>query len=221
MNSPLQDRRGQFEREALPHLDALRGFALRLARGDEARAQDLVQDALMNAWRAWHTYRPGSNCRAWLMAILRNAAINHYRSEGKRSADVEFEEVSDRTVFEEVRTTDPEGRFFDRLVDGEVMRAIESLPRLYREALVLSDLEGLSYNDVARVVDAPVGTVKSRLFRARRSLQRTLYDYAVEMGYVKPRGEPEAAAAGSAGRSAGRARGRSRPRRAALAPAPA
>lgn len=180
-------RRRQFEEEALPHLSALRGYALRLADGDAARADDLVQDALLKAYRSWHTYEPGSNCRAWLMAILRNAMISRFRAESRRTSPLEYEEIGDRIVLERTREADPETRFFRRIVDGEVLRAIDGLPPSYRETLVLSDLEGLSYPEIVEVLDVPVGTVKSRLFRARKALRRELYDYAVRMGYVRPR----------------------------------
>jgi RNA polymerase sigma-70 factor (ECF subfamily) len=88
-------------------------------------------------------------------------------------------------VFSELQDEDPQGTFFDRIVDDEVLRAIDGLPEQFRETVVLSDVEGLSYEEIARMLKVPVGTVKSRLFRARRLLQRQLYDYAVGMGYIK------------------------------------
>ncbi|MDX1577430.1 MAG: sigma-70 family RNA polymerase sigma factor [Gemmatimonadota bacterium] len=180
-----RDRDAEFEREALPHLDALYGLALRLTGGDEARSHDLVQEAMLKAYRAWDDYELGTNCRAWLMTILRNTFINEFRSKQRRPTPVEFEEVAERSVFPELRDTDPEGRFFERIVDEEVVEAIQDLPEAFRVPLVLSDVEGLSYQEIAEAMDIPVGTVKSRLFRARRRLQRELYAYAREMGYIR------------------------------------
>lgn len=181
-----QDRteKAGFDEEALPHLDALYAYALRLTSGDEARAEDLVQDCLLNAYRSWHTYRPGSNCKAWLMTILHNTAMSLFRDQERRRSAVDLDEIGERTVFERVRSEDPEGRFFDRIVDAEVLKAIDALPMEYRETLVLSDLEGLSYAEIVEVVGSPIGTVKSRLFRARQKLQSELFEYATRMGYV-------------------------------------
>lgn len=178
-------KREAFEREALPHLDVLYRYALRLANGDEHCAQDFVQDAMLQAWRSWHTYRAGTNCRAWLMSILRHAMINHHRSERKRASNVEFDEISERAALDEGHETDPEGRFFHRRVDGEIVDAIQALPIKYREAVILSDLEGLGYAEMSEILEVPVGTVKSRLFRARKLLQEALYDYAIEMGFAR------------------------------------
>lgn len=178
------DKRTQFETEALVHLDALYGLALRLTGGDAARSEDLVQDSLLKAYRSWSDFTLGTNCRAWLMTILRNTFINEFRSRQRRPTPVEFDEVADRSVFEAVESTDPEGDFFERLIDAEVIAAVDALPDEFRVPVVLSDLEGLSYQEIAEVLDIPVGTVKSRLFRARRRLQGRLYEYAVEMGYI-------------------------------------
>ncbi len=179
-----QDRKTKFEAEALVHLDALYGLGLRLTGGDAARSEDLVQESMLKAYRAWDDFRPGTNCRAWLMTILRNTFINEFRSQRRRPVAIEYDEVADRSVFADLTDADPEGGFFERLIDQEVVAAIDALPEEFRVPVVLSDLEGLSYQEISEVMAIPLGTVKSRLFRARRRLQVKLYEYAVEMGYI-------------------------------------
>ena len=188
MSSPADARRAQFEREALPHLDTVYRVALHLA-GDRSEAEDLAQETVLKAFRAWQQYRPGTNAKAWLLTILRHTFINGYRRAKHRRETVDVHEIEPFTVFREVQDVDPEGTFFARIVDDEVLRAIDALPPDFRETLVLSDVEGLSYAEIAEIVGVPVGTVKSRLFRARQLLQKRLYDYAVEMGYIR-RGSP-------------------------------
>lgn len=178
------DKRRAFEAEALPHLDTIYRVALRLA-GDEAAAEDLTQDTMLKAFRAWHQYERGTNVRAWLLTILRHTFINQYRKAQRMGPTIDIADVEAFTVFREVMDADPEGRFFDEIVDDEILRAIDRLPAEFRETLILSDVEGLPYAEIARITDVPVGTVKSRLFRARQALQRELYRYAVEMGYLK------------------------------------
>ena len=178
------DRNAQFETEALVHLDALYGLALRLTGGDVARSEDLVQEAVLKAYRAWNDFKLGTNCRAWLMTILRNTFINEFRSQQRRPNAVEFDEIADRSVFAEVAVSDASGDFFERIIDREVIAAIDDLPEEFRVPVVLSDLEGLSYQEISEILGIPVGTVKSRLFRARKRLQAKLYSFAREMGYV-------------------------------------
>jgi RNA polymerase sigma-70 factor (ECF subfamily) len=175
-----------FEREALVHLDAVYRTALRLS-GNPADAEDLVQETMLKALRAWHQFEPGTNAKAWLLTILRNTYINQVRAAKHRSAVVDVNAVEAFTVFRDVQDADPEGTFFAAIVDDEVVRAIDALPREFREVLILSDAEGLSYAEIAGVIGAPVGTVKSRLFRARQLLQQRLYDFAVHAGYVRKR----------------------------------
>lgn len=184
MGTDPDDKRRTFEREALPHLDAVYRVALRLS-GDPSQADDLTQETMLKAFRAWHQFERGTNARAWLLTILRNTFINEYRRDKHRGTPVDISAFEGFTIFPDVMEADPEGRFFDQIVDAEIVRAIDSLPEDFREVLVLSDIGDLSYHEIAAAMDIPVGTVKSRLFRARQALQKLLYDYAVEAGYIK------------------------------------
>ncbi|MDP2470006.1 MAG: sigma-70 family RNA polymerase sigma factor [Candidatus Palauibacterales bacterium] len=185
MTITTERRRKEFESEALVHLDALYGLALRLSGGDEPRAEDLVQETFLKAYQAWDRFTVGTNCRAWLMTILRNTFINQFRQQQSRPAAVEFEALAERPSSTALYEADPEGRIFDRIIDDQVIRAIDELPEEFRVTVVLSDLEGLSYQEVSDLMGVPVGTVKSRLFRARKRLQEKLYEFAVEMGYLR------------------------------------
>ncbi|MEE8061893.1 MAG: sigma-70 family RNA polymerase sigma factor [Gemmatimonadales bacterium] len=177
---------GSFEREAVPHLDTLYRVAYRFT-GEHARAEDLVQETMLKAFRAWHRFRPGTNARGWLLTILRNSFINDYRKQKREPVGVDIDLVDPMAIYRRVGQTDPEGLFFGKLIDQRVMDAIEALAGDFREVLVLSDVEDLSYAEISKILEIPIGTVKSRLFRARRQLQGQLYDHAVEMGYITPR----------------------------------
>lgn len=179
----LIDKRRSFEGEALPHLDSLYRYSLRLT-GEPARAEDLVQETMVKAYRSWGRYESGTNIRAWLFTILRNTLISQYRRLRNQFESVDIADLEDHTIFDGVQDADPKGRFFDEIVDDRVMSAVDSLQEDYREVLVLSDIEELTYEEIAQVVGVPIGTVKSRLHRARRILQRQLYLYALEMGYI-------------------------------------
>ncbi len=172
-----------FDREALRHLDALYAFALRLTR-ERDDAQDLVSDTVLRAFERWHQYEPGTNSRAWLFTILYHTFVSRRRrTRGRETSFAEWDGVSalDNVVGE----ADPEGRFYDSFLDDEIIRAIDDLPHDYRVVVTLSDLEELRYAEIADVLSIPEGTVKSRLFRGRRLLQRRLARYAVETGYVR------------------------------------
>ena len=175
--------RAQFETEALQHLDALYSFALKLthARDD---AEDLVSDTLLRAFERWEQYRLGTNIRAWLFTILYHSFVSRKRRVDAREVQPP-DEADGWSGYEAVGDADPEGRFYDSFLDDEITRAIDALPREYREAVILSDIHDLRYAEIAEVLGVPEGTVKSRLFRGRRILQKKLIGYAVDMGYIK------------------------------------
>ena len=181
---PVDEKRASFEREALVHLDTLYRVALRLT-GNASDADDLVQETMLKAYRAWDQYEKGTNAKGWLLTILRHAFINEYRRRTRHPETVDLDTIEPFAVFGEIQEDDRQGAFFDRIVDDEVLRAIDALPEAFRETLVLSDVEGMSYQEIGKILEIPVGTVKSRLFRARQLLQGKLYDYAVNMGYIK------------------------------------
>lgn len=185
--------RGSFSEEALPHMDAVYRFALRLT-GSRDAAEDLVQDTFFRAYRAWDQYTPGTQCKSWLFTICRNLFLRQRERTQRHDELVQVNaprpSAADQTVNPLWKTSpggDPERDFFGSLVDGEILAAIDGLPEEYRMAVVLSDLEGFSYQEVAEMMDVPVGTVKSRLFRGRRQLQELLYDYALSEGYIQER----------------------------------
>ena len=175
--------RAQFEREALEHLDALYSFALKLthARDD---AEDLVSDTLLRAFDRWEQYRLGTNIRAWLFTILYHSFVSRKRRVDAREVQPP-DDADGWAGYEAVGEADPEGRFYDSFLDEEITRAIDALPVEYREAVVLSDIHDLRYAEIAEILGVPEGTVKSRLFRGRRILQKKLVGYAVDMGYIK------------------------------------
>lgn len=179
-----EDRRASFEREAMVHLDSLYRVALRLA-GNAADAEDLVQEAMLRAYRSWDRFTLGTNAKGWLLTILRHLFINEYRRKRRHPESVDLDTIEPFALLDERQEEDPQSAFFDRIVDDEVLRAVDQLPEAFREAVMLSDVEGLSYEEIAKVLEVPVGTVKSRLYRGRHMLQAKLHDYAVSMGYIK------------------------------------
>ncbi|MFW6192138.1 MAG: sigma-70 family RNA polymerase sigma factor [Gemmatimonadota bacterium] len=179
-----------FAEEALVHLDAVYGLALRLTGGDEFRSKELAREAVLEAYRHRSAGAAGTDVRAWLMTIVRDAFLDEVRrrSEPPRPAEQDGSSgwTSERAapVFDEVEDRDPEGDFFERISDAALAEAIESLPGELRVPLVLADLEGYSYRAIEEDLGLPLRTVKSRLFEGRRRLLRKLYEHAVERGYV-------------------------------------
>ena len=180
---PVATTVADFDREALRHLDALYAFALRLTR-ERDDAEDLVSDTVLRAFERWHQFRAGTNSRAWLFTILYHTFVSlRRRVHARETSFAERDGAS--TLDDVVGEADPEGRFYDSFLDEEIIQAIDDLPHDYRVVVTLSDLEELRYAEIADVLRIPEGTVKSRLFRGRRLLQRRLARYAVATGYVR------------------------------------
>lgn len=183
---------GSFEDEALPWLDAVYRFSLRLAGSPDA-AHDLTQETFLRAYRAWDQYTPGTRCKSWLFTICRNVFLRKRERRDRHDEIVAEQSEASRDrgdpvnpIWSSVSGLDPEGDFFASIVDETIVEEIGKLGEEFRTALVLSDIEGLTYKEIADLMEVPIGTVKSRLFRARRRLQEALYDYAVETGYLQP-----------------------------------
>jgi RNA polymerase sigma-70 factor (ECF subfamily) len=175
-----------FEVQVLSHLDALYGVACRLTKAP-LDAEDLVQDALVKAMRARDQYQAGTNLKAWLFKILTNTFINKYRRGGLERVVLDgpdADPLADGWVSAASMRAlrDPENQALRSIVEEEIHRALDELPEEFRLAVVLSDVEELSYKEIAEVMDCPVGTVMSRLHRGRRLLQKRLYDQAVCLG---------------------------------------
>lgn len=177
------ERRARFDEEAVRHLDALYSFALKLTRARDD-ADDLVSDTMLRAFQRWEQYRLGTNIRAWLFTILYHAFVSRKRRIDAREVQP-LEDEEGREVFEPVGDADPESTFYDSFLDEEIVTAIQKLPDEYRDAVVMSDLHGLKYAEIANTLGVPEGTIKSRLFRGRRLLQAQLREYAELMGYIK------------------------------------
>src|SRR6185436_18687313 len=175
-----------FEKQVLSHLDSLYGVACRLTKSP-LEAEDLVQDALLKAIRAREQYQPGTNLKAWLFKILTNTFINKFRRGGLERVVLEGPDadplVDGWVSAASMRALrDPETQALRPIVAEEINRALAELPEEFRLAVVLSDVEELSYKEIAEAMDCPVGTVMSRLHRGRRLLQKRLYDHAVLLG---------------------------------------
>lgn len=178
-----------FEQEVMPHIHTLFGAALRLTRS-ASEAEDLVQETYLKAFRSFAQFEVGTNCKAWLFRILTNTFINKYRRKVKEREILDSEFRSTGT--NENETADhfgkghtPESDMADRFLSDEVLKALERVPIDFRLVVVLSDVYGYSYKEIAKRVDIPIGTVMSRLFRGRRLLQDQLFDYAVKEGVIK------------------------------------
>ena len=184
MNS-TQSKQSLFEQEALPHMNALYSFAVRLCR-DRDDASDLLQETFLKGYRFFDKFETGTNCKAWLFRILKNTYINQYRKDKKEPDTIEYdtiEEFYDLIRSESSESTDLQKRIFDNLLDDEISIALDSLPESFRTAIILCDLEGMTYDEISEILECPIGTVRSRLHRARNILASKLIKYAKNRGY--------------------------------------
>jgi RNA polymerase sigma-70 factor, ECF subfamily len=187
-NTEAASTRDRFEHESLQHLDALYRTALRMTR-NPSDAEDLVQDALVRAYRFYDRFEQGTNFRAWLFKILTNTYINSYRRKQGRPQESSLEDTEDFFLYNQLssdgdRVTDVEDTVLDRLGADAIQRAIDQLPPQFRTTVQLADVEGLSYAEVAEATGVAKGTVMSRLFRGRRQLQRALWQQARAAGFT-------------------------------------
>jgi len=184
-----KELKAEFERVALPQLSHLYTSAFYLTR-DRADAEDLVQETYLRAFRFFDKFQPGTNFRAWLLSILQNLFINRYRQKRREPMSVDWDRINE--VYESMVEQDenkaggdPEHHFISQMMDDEVEKALRELAEEFRTAIVLVDIEELSYEEAAKIMECPIGTVRSRVSRGRRMLQVALRDYGLGRGLVK------------------------------------
>src|SRR5579875_1556028 len=185
--------RARFSELTMEHMPALYSAALRMTR-NPADAEDLVQETFLKAYRSFDRFEDGTNLRAWLYKILTNTFINNYRAAKRRPEKADVEDVEDLYLYRRLGDLragaggdfgrSAEDEVLDTITDDEVKQAIESLPEAFRIAVLLADVEGFSYKEIADITDVPIGTVMSRIHRGRKALQKALHDYAVAGGLV-------------------------------------
>lgn len=180
-----------FEAGVLAQLDSLYRTALRMTNNAQ-EAEDLVQETMLKAFRFAHTYQSGTNLRAWLFRILNTSAINRYRKQATHPTPTSLPEGEDFYLYNRIRdlsgqelTQGADEEVLSQYLDEDVYQALNNLPPNFRMAVILADIEGLSYKEIADVLQIPIGTVMSRISRARRQLQKSLWQYAKDRGYVK------------------------------------
>jgi RNA polymerase sigma factor (sigma-70 family) len=174
-----------FDNEFMPHINSMYNFAYRLTF-DEDDAKDLVQDTYLKAYRFIDSFQQGTNAKAWLFRILKNSFINDYRKKKKEPAKVDYQEVETFYNSEDVdRQITPDLRVeaLQDMMGDEISNALNSLDVDFRTVIILCDLEGFKYDEMAKILDIPIGTVRSRLHRARNLLKEKLTEYAKKMGY--------------------------------------
>ncbi len=174
-----------FNNEFLPHITSMYNFGYRLTL-DEDDAKDLVQDTYMKAYRFIESFQKGTNAKAWLFRILKNSFINDYRKKSKEPSKVDYQEVESYYNSEDVDrqiTTDLRVETLQDMIGDEISNALNSLDVDFRTVIILCDLEGFKYDEMAKILDIPIGTVRSRLHRARNLLKDKLSEYAKKMGY--------------------------------------
>ncbi len=181
-----------FAEQAMEYAPQLYSAALRMTR-NRADAEDLVQEAYLRGFRSFHTFQDGTNLRAWLFRILTNAYINKYRAKQRRPDETDLGDIEDLYLYKRVGSMETaalslsaEDQFLDLFTDDEVKSSLENLPENFRIPVLLADVDGFAYKEIAEMLDIPIGTVMSRLHRGRKAMQHALYDYAVERGIAAP-----------------------------------
>jgi RNA polymerase sigma-70 factor (ECF subfamily) len=182
------DLEARFEAEALPLLPGMYSAAYRLTR-NAADAEDLVQETFLRAYRGFHQFQPGTNLKAWLYRILTNTFINSYRKKQREPQTISDDQLEDWYLYskmaEEGAEPSAETSVLEALPDEDVQEALQSIPEQFRIAVLLADVEGFSYKEIAEITDVPIGTVMSRLHRGRRALEKRLWDVVRERGLVR------------------------------------
>jgi RNA polymerase sigma-70 factor, ECF subfamily len=184
-----QQSKQRFEEIAFEYMDSLYSTALRMTR-DTAEAEDLVQDTYLRAYRFFDKFEEGTNFKAWIFKILTNTFINKYRKKIRTPQQVKLEKVEFGLVSEEDTQEPPQWDGFDEekyreLFDDDIKGALAQLSEEFRMVILLADVEGFAYKEISEMIDRPIGTVMSRLFRGRRILQKALEKYALQEGYIK------------------------------------
>ncbi|MBV9662141.1 MAG: sigma-70 family RNA polymerase sigma factor [Acidimicrobiales bacterium] len=185
----------RFSELAMEHMGSLYSAALRMTR-NPADAEDLVQETYLKAYRAFGSFQEGTNLKAWLYRILTNTFINSYRARRRRPEQTELDDVEDLYLYRRLGGLEAvsagrsaEEEVLEHFTEGEVKAAVEALPEQFRMAVLLADVEGFSYKEIAEILDVPIGTVMSRLHRGRRALQKTLHDFGTTRGLVGMAGD--------------------------------
>ena len=193
--------REDFTHDAMQHAPQLFSTAMRMTR-NRSDAEDLVQETFIKAWRSFTTYQQGTNLRAWLFRIMTNTYINKYNAQQRKPTETELDDVEELFLYKRLGAVDQsqlsqsaEDQMLSLFTDDEVKKALEELPDQFRIPVLMSDVEGFSYKEIAEILEIPLGTVMSRLHRGRKAMQKMLYEYAKERGLINeamlPQGDGE------------------------------